>query len=196
MARSAVMHITFTVLSSLMLITQGLRSSSRLRSPLRSLSGLSMAAPRTMFDKIWDSHLVDSSDGNPLIYIDRHLVHEVTSPQAFEGLRTAGRTVRRPDCTLVTVDHNVPTTDRTDFVNVETFIKEPDSLTQVMALEENVKEFGLTYFGMDDARQGIVHIVGPEQGFTLPGSTVVCGDSHTATHGALEPWLLVSARVK
>jgi 3-isopropylmalate dehydratase len=137
-----------------------------------------------MFDKIWDSHLVDSSDGNPLIYIDRHLVHEVTSPQAFEGLRTAGRTVRRPDCTLVTVDHNVPTTDRTDFVNVETFIKEPDSLTQVMALEENVKEFGLTYFGMDDARQGIVHIVGPEQGFTLPGSTVVCGDSHTATHGA------------
>jgi len=142
------------------------------------------AAPRTMFDKIWDNHLVDSSGGNNLIYIDRHLVHEVTSPQAFEGLRMNGRVVRRPDCTLVTVDHNVPTTDRSGFKNVETFIKETDSRTQVLALEENVRDFGLTYYGMDDARQGIVHIIGPEQGFTLPGSTIVCGDSHTSTHGA------------
>ena len=142
------------------------------------------STPRTMFDKIWDLHLVDDSDGNNLIYIDRHLVHEVTSPQAFEGLKMANRNVRRPDCTLVTVDHNVPTTDRSTFENVETFIKETDSKTQVLALEENVREFGLTYFGMDDARQGIVHIIGPEQGFTLPGTTCVCGDSHTSTHGA------------
>jgi len=142
-------------------------------------------APKTMFDKIWDAHLVDDSDkNNGLIYIDRHLVHEVTSPQAFEGLRDAGRKVRRPDCTLVTVDHNVPTTDRSSFESIETFIKEPDSRTQVLTLEENVREFGLTYFGMDDARQGIVHVIGPEQGFSLPGSTMVCGDSHTSTHGA------------
>ena len=145
---------------------------------------MAAAGPRTMFDKIWDNHLVDSSDGNNLIYIDRHLVHEVTSPQAFEGLRMSGRSVRRPDCTLVTVDHNVPTTDRSNFKNVETFIKETESKTQVLALEENVRDFGLTYFGMNDARQGIVHIIGPEQGFTLPGSTIVCGDSHTSTHGA------------
>lgn len=140
--------------------------------------------PRTMFDKIWDLHLVDDGGGNSLIYIDRHLVHEVTSPQAFEGLKIANRKVRRPDCTLVTVDHNVPTSDRSTFKNVETFIKEADSKTQVLALEENVRDFGLTYFGMDDARQGIVHIIGPEQGFTLPGTTCVCGDSHTSTHGA------------
>lgn len=140
---------------------------------------------KTLFDKIWDAHLVDDSDsGNSLIYIDRHLVHEVTSPQAFEGLRSANRIVRRPDCTLVTVDHNVPTSSRLNYVDVQSFIKESESRTQVMALEENVREFGLTYFGLDDARQGIVHIVGPEQGFTLPGSTIVCGDSHTATHGA------------
>ena len=144
---------------------------------------LSMAG-KTMFDKIYDSHLVDSSDGNNLIYIDRHLVHEVTSPQAFEGLRTASRNVRRPDCTLVTADHSVPTSDRSSFESAESFIKETDSRIQVMALEENVKDFGLTYFGMDDDRQGIVHIIGPEQGFTLPGTTCVCGDSHTATHGA------------
>lgn len=138
-----------------------------------------------MFEKIWDAHLVDASDeNNGLIYIDRHLVHEVTSPQAFEGLRDAGRIVRRPDCTLVTVDHNVPTSDRSSFTNVETFIKESDSRVQVLTLEENVRDFGLTYFGMDDARQGIVHIIGPEQGFTLPGTTIVCGDSHTSTHGA------------
>lgn len=124
------------------------------------------------------------SAGTALLYIDRHLLHEVTSPQAFEGLRTAGRPVRRRDCTLATVDHNVPTSDRSAFETVESFIQEEDSRTQVMALQNNVQEFGVTYFGMDDKRQGIVHIIGPEQGFTLPGSTCVCGDSHTATHGA------------
>jgi 3-isopropylmalate dehydratase len=144
-----------------------------------------VAKPRTLYDKIWDDHLVDvQEDGLALIYIDRHLVHEVTSPQAFEGLRTAGRPVRRPDCTLATVDHNVPTDSRKNFSSVESFIQEPDSRAQCVALEENVKEFGLTYFGMTDRRQGIVHIIGPEQGFTLPGITCVCGDSHTSTHGA------------
>ncbi|KAF8332866.1 aconitase family-domain-containing protein [Cantharellus anzutake] len=128
-------------------------------------------APRTLYDKVWDDHVV-------------HLVHEVTSPQAFEGLRTAGRPVRRPDCTLATVDHNVPTISRKNFTDVKTFIDEPESRAQCVALEENVKEFGLTYFGMSDRRQGIVHIIGPEQGFTLPGTTCVCGDSHTSTHGA------------
>ena len=147
-------------------------------------SFLKMSAGKTMFDKIWESHLVDSSDGQSLIYVDRHLVHEVTSPQAFEGLRTAGRRVRRPDCTLATVDHNVPTSDRSSYKDVESFITENDSRTQVVALQENVKEFDLTYFALDDSRQGIVHIIGPEQGFTLPGSVIVCGDSHTATHGA------------
>jgi len=143
------------------------------------------SGPMTLFDKIWRDHLVHTSDdGTSLIYIDRHLVHEVTSPQAFEGLRTAARQVRRPENTLATVDHNVPTSDRSMFESVETFIKEMDSQTQVLALESNVEEFGVAYFGMDDRRQGIVHIIGPEQGFTLPGSTVVCGDSHTATHGA------------
>ncbi|GAX77305.1 hypothetical protein CEUSTIGMA_g4751.t1 [Chlamydomonas eustigma] len=151
------------------------------RSPITTLT----SASKTMFDKIWDQHLVDDGgDSGSLIYVDRHLVHEVTSPQAFEGLRGAGRRVRRPDCTLVTVDHNVPTTDRSAFRSVETFIKEAESRTQVLALEENVKDFNLTYYAMDDKRQGIVHIIGPEQGFTLPGSVIVCGDSHTATHGA------------
>jgi 3-isopropylmalate dehydratase len=141
--------------------------------------------PRTLYDKIWDDHIVDvQGNGLALIYIDRHLVHEVTSPQAFEGLRNAGRPVRRPDCTLATVDHNVPTSSRKAMTNVETFIAEPDSRAQCMALEDNVKEFGVTYFGMKDRRQGIVHIIGPEQGFTLPGITCVCGDSHTSTHGA------------
>lgn len=141
--------------------------------------------PMTLYDKIWRDHVVSTTpDGMGLIYIDRHLVHEVTSPQAFEGLREAGRPVRRPDCTLTTVDHNVPTSDRSKFSSVETFIEETDSRTQVMALEQNVHDFGLTYFGMDDVRQGIVHVIGPEQGFTVPGATIVCGDSHTATHGA------------
>lgn len=140
---------------------------------------------RTLYDKVWDDHVVDrQEDGTCLIYIDRHLVHEVTSPQAFEGLRNAGRKVRRPDCTLATVDHNIPTTSRKTFKNVSSFIEEADSRTQCETLEQNVKEFGLTYFGMDDNRQGIVHVIGPEQGFTLPGCTVNCGDSHTSTHGA------------
>lgn len=137
------------------------------------------AQPRTLFDKIWDNHLVDvQDDGTCLLYIDRHLVHEVTSPQAFEGLRTAGRKVRRPDLTLAVADHNVPTTDRSrGIANDELRI-------QVEALESNTRDFGVPYYAMDDIRQGIVHIVGPEQGFTLPGTTIVCGDSHTATHGA------------
>ncbi len=138
-----------------------------------------MAQPRTLFDKIWDSHLVDQqADGTCLLYIDRHLVHEVTSPQAFAGLRASGRTVRRPDATLATADHNVPTTDRSRG------IAEPESRFQVETLERNVKEYGIPYFGMNDIRQGIVHIIGPEQGMTQPGMTIVCGDSHTATHGA------------
>src|SRR5215469_5647032 len=138
-----------------------------------------MTAPRTLFDKIWDSHVVDrQSDGACLIYIDRHLVHEVTSPQAFEGLRVAKRKVRRPDATIAVADHNVPTTDRSHG------IEEPESRLQVETLEKNVKEFGIPYYGMTDIRQGIVHIIGPEQGLTQPGMTVVCGDSHTATHGA------------
>ncbi|RCH92216.1 3-isopropylmalate dehydratase [Rhizopus azygosporus] len=140
---------------------------------------------RTLYDKVWDDHVIDrQEDGTCLIYIDRHLVHEVTSPQAFEGLRNANRPVRRPDCTLATVDHNIPTTPRKNFKSISTFIKEADSRTQCETLEHNIKEFGLTYFGMEDARQGIVHVIGPEQGFTLPGTTVVCGDSHTSTHGA------------
>lgn len=130
-------------------------------------------AGKTLFDKIWESHLVDDS----LIYIDRHLVHEVTSPQAFEGLRLANRQVRRPDCTLVTVDHNIPTSDRSNYKDSNSFIEEVESRTQVVTLEDNVKEMGLTYYGLDDKRQGIVHIIGPEQGFTLPGTTIVCGDS-------------------
>jgi 3-isopropylmalate/(R)-2-methylmalate dehydratase large subunit len=135
--------------------------------------------PRTLFDKIWDAHLVDrQEDGTCLLYIDRHLVHEVTSPQAFEGLRLAGRKVRRPDATLAVADHNVPTTDRSHG------IEDPESRIQVETLARNAAENGITYFGMDDIRQGIVHIVGPEQGLTLPGMTIVCGDSHTATHGA------------
>jgi 3-isopropylmalate dehydratase len=138
-----------------------------------------------MYDKIIADHVVRTQDdGTLLLYIDRHMIHEVTSPQAFEGLRSTGRAVRRPDNTLATVDHNVPTSDRSNFQSVETFIQELDSRVQVLTLEENVREFGVSYFGMEDKRQGIVHIIGPEQGFTLPGTTVVCGDSHTATHGA------------
>lgn len=138
-----------------------------------------MVGPKTLFDKIWDAHLVDKQDdGTCLIYIDRHLVHEVTSPQAFEGLRMTGRKVRRPDATLAVADHNVPTEGRA------TGIKDETSRIQVETLEANCKEFGVPYFSLMDIRQGIVHIVGPEQGFTLPGMTIVCGDSHTATHGA------------
>ncbi|KIV84406.1 3-isopropylmalate dehydratase, large subunit [Exophiala sideris] len=141
--------------------------------------------PRTLYDKVFQDHIVNQQpDGTVLLYIDRHLVHEVTSPQAFEGLKNAKRKVRRPDCTLATTDHNVPTTPRKNFKNVADFVKEEDSRLQCTTLEANVKDFGLTYFGLGDRNQGIVHIIGPEQGFTLPGTTVVCGDSHTSTHGA------------
>lgn len=151
--------------------------------PLSSSTSL-QAGPRTLYDKIWDDHIVEDDGMSTLLYVDRHLVHEVTSPQAFEGLRISSRGVRRPDCTLTTVDHNVPTEDRSQLIDVQTFIEETASRTQVMQLETNVKDFGLKYFGMADERQGIVHIIGPEQGFTLPGCVTVCGDSHTATHGA------------
>jgi 3-isopropylmalate/(R)-2-methylmalate dehydratase large subunit len=138
-----------------------------------------MAQPKTLFDKIWENHVVETSDdGTCLLYIDRQLVHEVTSAQAFEGLRLTGRKVRRPEANLAVCDHNVPTTDRGKPIEDE------DSRIQVAELEKNVAEFGVPYFPLTDARQGIVHIVGPEQGFTQPGMTLVCGDSHTATHGA------------
>ncbi|AJR78099.1 Leu1p [Saccharomyces cerevisiae YJM248] len=141
--------------------------------------------PRTLYDKVFDAHVVHQDEnGSFLLYIDRHLVHEVTSPQAFEGLENAGRKVRRVDCTLATVDHNIPTESRKNFKSLDTFIKQTDSRLQVKTLENNVKQFGVPYFGMSEARQGIVHIIGPEEGFTLPGTTVVCGDSHTSTHGA------------
>ena len=135
--------------------------------------------PRTLFDKIWDYHLISTQeDGASLIYIDRHLVHEVTSPQAFEGLRMSGRDVNSPNRTLAVADHNVPTTDRADG------IQEEESRIQVEALDKNVEDFRIPYFNMMDKRQGIVHVIGPEQGFTQPGMTIVCGDSHTATPGA------------
>ncbi|MEI7804413.1 MAG: 3-isopropylmalate dehydratase large subunit [Hyphomicrobiales bacterium] len=138
-----------------------------------------MAKPSTLYDKIWDDHLVDEqADGTCLIYIDRHLVHEVTSPQAFEGLRNSGRKVHAPDKTLAVVDHNVPTSDR-KLPNPD-----PESAEQIKTLADNARDFGVEYFNEFDRRQGIVHIIGPEQGFTLPGTTLVCGDSHTATHGA------------
>jgi 3-isopropylmalate/(R)-2-methylmalate dehydratase large subunit len=140
-----------------------------------------MANPKTLYEKIFENHLVhQANDGTCLIYIDRHLVHEVTSPQAFEGLRMAGRKVRQPSKTLAVADHNVPTLSS----ERKGGIKDPESRTQVQTLAENCKEFGVEYFSMDDERNGIVHIVGPEQGFTQPGMTIVCGDSHTSTHGA------------
>ncbi|MFZ0210637.1 MAG: aconitase family protein, partial [Roseiarcus sp.] len=137
-----------------------------------------MALPRTMYDKIWDDHVIETSGGTSLIYVDRHLVHEVTSPQAFEGLRLSGRKVRAPEKTLAVVDHNIQTTDRSGG------IADPESRLQVEQLAENAREFGIEYYDEFDHRQGIVHIIGPEQGFTLPGTTIVCGDSHTSTHGA------------
>ncbi|WP_420548856.1 3-isopropylmalate dehydratase large subunit [Curvivirga sp.] len=138
-----------------------------------------MGNPRTLFDKIWDSHVVATQeDGTNLLYIDRHMVHEVTSPQAFEGLRNSGRKVRAPGQTLAVADHNVPTTDRSKGIENE------ESRIQVETLVQNTADFGVPYFPVEDVRQGVVHIVGPEQGFTLPGMTIVCGDSHTATHGA------------
>ena len=138
-----------------------------------------MAQPRTLFDKIWDSHVVDvQEDGTCLLYIDRQIIHEITSAQAFEGLRAAGRQVRRPEAQLLVPDHNVPTTDRSLPIENE------DSRIQIELLKENAEAFGLPYIELDDIRQGIVHVIGPEQGFTLPGLTMACGDSHTSTHGA------------
>ena len=137
-----------------------------------------MTKAKTIYDKIWDTHLVSDKDNHSLIYIDRHLIHEVTSPQAFEGLRIANRVVRHPGKTLAVADHNVPTTDR----SIE--IEDEESRIQIEALKNNCEEFGIKFIDMSDVRQGIVHIIGPEQGFTLPGSTIVCGDSHTSTHGA------------
>ncbi|HXV75083.1 MAG TPA: 3-isopropylmalate dehydratase large subunit [Candidatus Polarisedimenticolaceae bacterium] len=138
-----------------------------------------MDAPRNIYEKIWDRHLVHHEPGqDAILYIDRHLVHEVTSPQAFEGLRLAGRRVRRPELTFATMDHNIPTTGRTHS------IEDPLSRRQVEALEANCREFGVTLFGLEDRRSGIVHIIGPELGITQPGQTIVCGDSHTSTHGA------------
>ena len=134
---------------------------------------------QTIYDKIWNEHLVhEQKDGTSLLFVDKHLIHEVTSPQAFEGLRTSNRKVRQPNLTLAVADHNVPTTDRSKGISDE------DSRIQVETLEKNCKEFGIQLFGMEDKRQGIVHIIGPEQGFTQPGDIIVCGDSHTATHGA------------
>ena len=139
-----------------------------------------MTTPKTLYDKIWDAHVAhEADDGTCLLYIDRHLVHEVTSPQAFEGLRLAGRSVRAPEKTIAVPDHNVPTT-----IDRESGIDNEESRVQVEALDKNARDFGVHYYPVSDIRQGIVHIVGPEQGWTLPGMTVVCGDSHTATHGA------------
>ena len=139
-----------------------------------------MTTPKTLYDKIWDAHVAhEADDGTCLLYIDRHLVHEVTSPQAFEGLRLAGRSVRAPEKTIAVPDHNVPTT-----IDRESGIDNEESRIQVEALDKNARDFGVHYYPVSDIRQGIVHIVGPEQGWTLPGMTVVCGDSHTATHGA------------
>ena len=142
--------------------------------------------PKTLYEKIWNAHVVETrDDGTALIFIDRHLVHEVTSPQAFEGLRVAGRRVRRPDLTLAVPDHNLPTTARLDASGKRLPIADPESAAQLAALEANAPAFGIRYIGATDAEQGIVHVVGPEQGFSLPGTTIVCGDSHTACHGGL-----------
>jgi 3-isopropylmalate/(R)-2-methylmalate dehydratase large subunit len=142
--------------------------------------------PRTLYEKIWDAHVVETrDDGTSLIYIDRHLVHEVTSPQAFDALRANRRTVRRPDLTLAVPDHNLPTTARLDASGRRLPIADPESAAQLAALERNAPEFGIAYIGATAAEQGIVHVVGPEQGFSLPGATIVCGDSHTASHGGI-----------
>ncbi len=141
--------------------------------------------PRTMFEKIWDTHIVHEETGEPtLIYVDLHLVHEVTSPQAYEGLRLSGRKVRRPDLTIATVDHNVPTTDRAQP------IEDPISRQQIETLEQNTRDFGITFYDMHDENQGIVHVIGPQLGHTQPGKVIVCGDSHTSTHGAFGAFAL------
>lgn len=147
---------------------------------------MTASKPRTLYEKIWDDHVVETrDDGTAIIYIDRHLVHEVTSPQAFEALRVAGRPVRKPELTLAVPDHNLPTTARRDPGGAKIPIADPQSAAQLAALEKNAPEFGIRYIGDADAEQGIVHVVGPEQGFSLPGTTIVCGDSHTASHGGL-----------
>ena len=146
---------------------------------LHPMSDANSSAPRTMLEKIWDQHVVHAPEQGPsILYIDLHLVHEVTSPQAFEGLRINGRPIRRPERTIATPDHNVPTSDRS------LPIADPISRKQIETLRENCREFGVTLFDIDDVRQGIVHVIGPENGYTQPGMTIVCGDSHTATHGA------------
>jgi 3-isopropylmalate/(R)-2-methylmalate dehydratase large subunit len=156
-----------------------LQRTSTIQDNIAMAAAPSSATARTLYDNIWDDHLVhQAEDGTCLLYIDRHLVHEVTSPQAFEGLRMTGRKVREPGKTLAVVDHNVPTSDRSKGIADE------DSRIQVETLANNAAEFGIDYFGERDKRQGIVHVIGPEQGFTLPGTTIVCGDSHTSTHGA------------
>jgi 3-isopropylmalate/(R)-2-methylmalate dehydratase large subunit len=155
---------------------------------MTKLVGMKMtnSTPQTLYEKIWNAHVVETrDDGTALIFIDRHLVHEVTSPQAFEGLRVAGRTVRRPDLTLAVPDHNLPTTKRRDAKGARIPIADAESAAQLEALEANAPAFGIRYIGDADAEQGIVHVVGPEQGFSLPGTTIVCGDSHTACHGGL-----------
>jgi len=152
----------------------------------RKCADIMTNTPRTLYDKIWDAHVVERrDDGTCLIYIDRHLVHEVTSPQAFEGLRMAGRKVRRPDLTLAVPDHNLPTTARRDASGNRIPIVDPEGAKQLEALERNAPEFGVHLIGDADLEQGIVHVVGPEQGFSVPGATIVCGDSHTSAHGGL-----------
>src|SRR3954465_385530 len=150
---------------------------SRIADPRRVASPGDPSVPETLFEKVWDRHVVKATEEATLLYIDRHLIHEVTSPQAFDGLRLAGRKVRRPDLTIATVDHNVPTEHQLD-------IQDPMSRRQVETLRNNCREFGLTLFDVHGGRQGIVHVIGPELGLTLPGTTIVCGDSHTSTHGA------------
>jgi 3-isopropylmalate dehydratase len=149
------------------------------------MDSASVLQPRTLYEKLFDAHVVaERDDGSVLLYIDRHLVHEVTSPQAFDGLNSHGRVVRRPDFTLATSDHNVPTTTRPRHVKASTFLTREDARIQVQKLERSVKKHRIPYLGLRSRRQGIVHVIGPELGFTLPGTTVVCGDSHTSTHGA------------
>jgi len=148
------------------------------------MSYYNQASPATLYDKIWATHLICRERESCLIYVDGHIVYEITSPQAFDGLRSAKRPVRRPDLTLSTVDHNIPTTSRKKFTSPASYISDPQSKLQVVTLEQNVRHYGLTYYGLDDERQGIVHVVGPEQGFALPGTVFVCGDSHTGTVGA------------
>src|SRR5208337_4664406 len=145
--------------------------------------------PETLFQKVWNRHVVSSTAEATLLYIDRHLIHEVTSPQAFDGLRLAGRRVRRPDLTFATLDHNVPTDNQLD-------IRDPLSRRQVETLRANCREFGITLYDIKSGRQGIVHVIGPELGLTLPGMTIVCGDSHTSTHGHSARWRSESARAR